>query len=244
MIALALVLVAVAIALLPDRAASGNRATGPALAADSRRQDARSARGRLRSLLAAATVAACCVGLLGPSAGIAAAAVLAPLIAFGLNRLAERAAGRRADPALALALALDLTATALQAGRPLHTALALVVPVVAPPLDQELRKVSGLLQLGADPDEAWRAVDPAGPLGPVAAAARRSSRSGARLADAFERLAADTRADLRVAAESRANRAGVFAMAPLGLCFLPAFVCLGIVPVVVGIAHGITTGLP
>jgi hypothetical protein len=26
-------------------------------------------------------------------------------------------------------------------------------------------------------------------------------------------------------------------MAPLGLCFLPAFVCLGVVPVVLGIAR-------
>ncbi|MDQ3055153.1 MAG: type II secretion system protein F, partial [Actinomycetota bacterium] len=34
----------------------------------------------------------------------------------------------------------------------------------------------------------------------------------------------------------RAQRAGVALMAPLGLCFLPAFVCLGVVPVVVGIA--------
>jgi len=33
-----------------------------------------------------------------------------------------------------------------------------------------------------------------------------------------------------------ARKVGVLAVAPLGLCFLPAFVCLGIVPVVVGLA--------
>jgi hypothetical protein len=33
-------------------------------------------------------------------------------------------------------------------------------------------------------------------------------------------------------------------MAPLGLCFLPAFVCLGVVPVVVGIAKGVFGALP
>lgn len=32
------------------------------------------------------------------------------------------------------------------------------------------------------------------------------------------------------------RRVGVLAVAPLGLCFLPAFVLLGIVPVVVGLA--------
>jgi hypothetical protein len=33
-------------------------------------------------------------------------------------------------------------------------------------------------------------------------------------------------------------------MAPLGLCFLPAFVCIGIVPTVVGIASGVLDAVP
>jgi pilus assembly protein TadC len=37
-------------------------------------------------------------------------------------------------------------------------------------------------------------------------------------------------------AAAAAERAGVLIAGPLGLCFLPAFVCLGIVPVVVGLA--------
>ena len=35
------------------------------------------------------------------------------------------------------------------------------------------------------------------------------------------------------------DRAGVLVSGPLGLCFLPAFVCLGIVPVVVGLARDV-----
>lgn len=247
MTSLALVLVAAAIALLPTGVAADDPAGDPTRAQPSpvlgpHRQAAETVGARLRSLLAAAVVAACCIGMLGLGIGVAAAAVLAPLTAFGIDRMAERAASRRTDPGLALAL--DLTAAALHAGRPLDAALALVAAVVAPPLDQDLRKVSGLLRLGADPDQAWRIVDPHGPLGPIAVAARRSARSGARLAEAFERLAVELRADRRAAAEARAHYAGVVAMAPLGLCFLPAFVCLGIVPVVVGIAHSITTSLP
>jgi pilus assembly protein TadC len=34
----------------------------------------------------------------------------------------------------------------------------------------------------------------------------------------------------------RAQRAGVWVLLPLGCCFLPAFVCIGIVPVVIGVA--------
>jgi pilus assembly protein TadC len=75
-----------------------------------------------------------------------------------------------------------------------------------------------------------------GPLAAVAASATRSATSGIRVAIAFERAAEQIRADLAAAAAVRAHRAGVFAMAPLGLCFLPSFVCLGVVPVVVGIA--------
>ena len=40
----------------------------------------------------------------------------------------------------------------------------------------------------------------------------------------------------RSAADARAQRASVLIAGPLGLCYLPAFVCLGIVPIVAGLA--------
>ena len=45
--------------------------------------------------------------------------------------------------------------------------------------------------------------------------------------------------ELRDAARRAAERAGVAISGPLGLCFLPAFICLGIVPVVVGLASSV-----
>ena len=48
--------------------------------------------------------------------------------------------------------------------------------------------------------------------------------------------AADAFGGDRDAVEARAERAGVLVTGPLGLCFLPAFLALGIVPVVVGLA--------
>ena len=42
--------------------------------------------------------------------------------------------------------------------------------------------------------------------------------------------------DAADAARAAAERASVLIAGPLGLCYLPAFVCLGIVPVVVGLA--------
>jgi pilus assembly protein TadC len=65
-----------------------------------------------------------------------------------------------------------------------------------------------------------------------------------KLAAAFERLAAQLRTERRAAAAVRAHRAGVKAMAPLAACFLPSFVCLGVVPVVVGVAKSAFGVLP
>ncbi|WP_335618081.1 hypothetical protein [Lentzea guizhouensis] len=49
-------------------------------------------------------------------------------------------------------------------------------------------------------------------------------------------LAGRTRADAVDQAEAKAQRAAVAVAAPLALCFLPAFLCLGVLPVVLGLA--------
>jgi len=156
-------------------------------------------------------------------------------------RTAGRRRGREADPGLPLVL--DLMAAALRAGRPVADALELAAPAGRADTAATLGRVARLLRLGADPAEAWAAVPVKDPVGPVVPAAIRSARSGVRLAGACERLAAELRADRRAAGAARAQRAGVFAMAPLAACFLPSFVCLGVVPTVVGIA-GAALGPP
>jgi len=150
-----------------------------------------------------------------------------------------------------LPLVLDLAAAALRAGRPLPEALLLAAPAAADPADPAdsgdsgaagsevagtLRRVAGLLRLGAEPRQAWGSVATGDALGPVVPVAVRSAASGIKLAGAFERLAGDLRAERAARAAARAQRAGIFAMAPLAACFLPSFVCLGVIPVVVGLA--------
>jgi pilus assembly protein TadC len=56
------------------------------------------------------------------------------------------------------------------------------------------------------------------------------------------RLAADARAERGRAATARARRAGVLITLPLGLCFLPAFLVVGVLPVVIGLAGGMVNG--
>jgi Flp pilus assembly protein TadB len=151
-----------------------------------------------------------------------------------VGRLHGRSTKRATDPGLPLAL--DLASCALRAGQPVAAAVALGAPAAGRDAAAQLTQVAGLLRLGADPHEAWQPVlaDPV--LAPVAHAARRSATSGARLAAGWEQLAATLRAEQQTAAQARAQRAGVLVMAPLGLCFLPAFVCLGVIPVIIGIA--------
>jgi pilus assembly protein TadC len=145
------------------------------------------------------------------------------------------------DP-LAIASSLDVLAVCLAAGMAVSTAAASTAASAPPKLARVLRRAADLLALGADPAVAW-SISPDLPAGSVDAQtdallrlARRSASSGAALAAGVAELADQSRHDAAHAATAAAERAGVLIAGPLGLCFLPAFVCLGIVPVVAGLA--------
>ncbi|WP_405488139.1 type II secretion system F family protein [Nocardia sp. NBC_00511] len=148
------------------------------------------------------------------------------------------------DP-LGVAAALDLLAACLCGGLPLATAAGAVAPCAPEPVASALRRAADLLALGADPVTAWEQAA-AGcddeSLAALARLARRSARSGTGLATAVAEVAQRRRAELEDAAAARAERAGVLIGGPLGLCFLPAFLCLGIVPVVIGLAGQVLKG--
>ncbi len=118
-----------------------------------------------------------------------------------------------------------------------------VAPYSPPELDALLCRAADLLALGADPATAW--AEPDGPLDRQARAllrlARRSACSGSALADGVAELAAESRQEAIHAATAAAERAGVVIAGPLGVCFLPAFACLGVFPVVAGLASDVFT---
>ena len=167
------------------------------------------------------------------------ARLLAPVIA--------RAPGRRsrAGDTGSLARMLDLLAVALLAGLPTHLALAAVADAVSP-TDPDaaapLRAASARVHLGATPAEAWRDVPGAGRLTPVAAVLARATDGGGSVRSALDHAAGRMRSEADAAATARAERAAVLVAGPLGLCFLPAFICLGVLPVVVGLADGMLPG--
>ena len=171
-------------------------------------------------------------GVLGIAVGVAVAVATGRLIARLEPAGARR---RRQDRAAELPLTLDLLGVCLRAGMPLVAALETVADALPGPFSDDLRVVAGLQRLGAAPATAWAELTSDADLAPASRAVARSAESGSRLAAAFDRLAADRRSALASAGLSRARSAGVVAMAPLGLCFLPAFVCLGIAPIVLSL---------
>ncbi|EGD45368.1 type II secretion system protein [Nocardioidaceae bacterium Broad-1] len=63
----------------------------------------------------------------------------------------------------------------------------------------------------------------------------RAQATGAPVATTVERLADDLTRNARAEVEDRARSVGVKAAVPLGICLLPAFLLLGVVPVVGGL---------
>ncbi|PVZ09387.1 type II secretion system F family protein [Actinomycetospora cinnamomea] len=185
---------------------------------------------------AALVVVGLAAGVAGLGAAPAALAVGAGLAVAGfLPRWRTHHARSRPDP-LGLAGAWDQLAACLRAGLALDHAARAVIPVLPTAAGAALARVADLVTLGADPATAWAPALDEPDTARLARAARRSARSGAAVAEVVEAVADDVRCEAADEVEARAERAGVLVTGPLGLCFLPAFLALGIVPVVVGLA--------
>lgn len=177
----------------------------------------------------------------GPGPSVVRARAGLPLRARHRRHAAPARPRNGRDP-LAVAATLDVLAVCLQAGMAVSTAAAATAPSAPPQLAGVLRRAADLLALGADPAVAWSIPAdrsggaPGAHIDALLRLARRSASSGSALARGVAELADQSRQDAAHAATAAAERAGVLIAGPLGLCFLPAFVCLGIVPVVAGLA--------
>ena len=143
-----------------------------------------------------------------------------------------------ADDPLAVAASLDVFAACLSSGMAVAGAARATAPHSPQSLADVLGRAADLLALGADPATAWstEGVPKDEHVEALCRLARRSASSGTALAQAVCELADQSRLDAADAARAAAERASVLIAGPLGICYLPAFVCLGIVPVVVGLA--------
>ncbi len=174
---------------------------------------------------------------------LAAAALVLPQVSVARVRVRLQPAGNRrrrtvVDDTLAAAASLDVLAACLRSGMAVSSAAAAVAESAPAPMAALLRRAADLLALGADPAQAWASSDESADkhLQALMRMARRSAASGVALALGIEDLAVQLRGEAANAATGKAERASVLIAGPLGLCYLPAFLCLGIVPVIAGLA--------
>lgn len=144
--------------------------------------------------------------------------------------------------ALVAARVLDVFAAAILAGLPVAGAWTAAVQAAVPgnraltdPVVGDLLRVSALLDLGAG-ESAWHHLSADPSFGPVARRAASQVRNGGRMAGEVTAQADRLRRQAEDAARAGAERVLVAVAAPLTLCFLPAFVLVGLIPLVVGFA--------
>jgi Flp pilus assembly protein TadB len=165
------------------------------------------------------------------------AAILAGWVTWRLVARAEPPVRRRQREAVVRDLPglVHLLATALESGADVGEAVRLVCDVLPGPAADALAPVPARLALGVDPGEAWRPVVDDPSLAPLGRAMVRAQRSGASVTGEVARLAEELGERARLRVEERARTVGVKAALPLGVCLLPSFLLIGIVPLVVGL---------
>ena len=205
------------------------------------RGDAGAGRTSLLPWLLAGLAGAATVAVLRGPVGLCAGGAVAVLCWRRLVRL-EGAAARRERAAVVRDLPhlVGLLASVLRTGAAPEEAVRTVVAALPGPAADRLGVVPERLAVGLDPVRVWSdlAADPG--LAPLGRALARSAATGAPVAAVVSRLADDLRDDSRSRVEEQARAVGVRAAVPLGLCLLPSFLLLGIVPLVAGLLTGLS----
>lgn len=134
------------------------------------------------------------------------------------------------------AMMLELVAAMLDAGSGVGRSLELVAAAAAPAYRLSLKPVVSALAIGADWGTAWRSSEARLPeILEMRDALGFAALTGAPSSAILYAQAARIRRERFRAAEKRAASLGVKLVIPLGLCSLPAFICLGVVPVLLAL---------
>jgi Flp pilus assembly protein TadB len=129
---------------------------------------------------------------------------------------------------------VDLLAAAVRAGATPGAGVRMACGALPGTGADRLSGVTERLELGVDPERVWASLAEDPDLAPLGRALARSHRTGAGVVSTMEQLADELGRSATAHVEERARAVGVRAALPLGLCLLPSFLLLGIVPLVVG----------
>ncbi|MDQ0677098.1 pilus assembly protein TadC [Arthrobacter pascens] len=134
------------------------------------------------------------------------------------------------------AMMLELVGAMLDAGSGIGRSLDLVAASASTEYGRSLRPVVSALSVGADWATAWRSSEVRLPeILELRDALGFAALTGAPSSAILYAQAARLRRERFRAAEKRAASLGVKLVIPLGLCSLPAFICLGVVPVLLAL---------
>ncbi len=173
---------------------------------------------------------------MGGPAGLVLGLGVATLLPVALSVLeSSRDRRLRREMVRAAPLVADLLAATLAAGVPIERAVGVIARAVGGPAGEALAGVVRRQELGEPAHTAWARLDSLPGVGAIARTVARSVAGGAPLADVLGQLARDLRVAAHAEALADVRAVSVRAVLPLGLCLLPAFVLLGVVPIVGGL---------
>ncbi|MGC4112834.1 MAG: type II secretion system F family protein [Nocardioides sp.] len=154
----------------------------------------------------------------------------------------EPAAVRRRRTAVErqLPTVVQLLSVALAAGGDVAEAVRVVSDSWPGPASRALAAVPVRLSLGVGPEEAWRPVLEVSELAPLGRTMVRAHRSGTSVTREVDLLADELERRAHQRVEERARAVGVKAALPLGLCLLPSFLLIGVVPLAVSLLRSLS----
>lgn len=155
------------------------------------------------------------------------------------QRGAEAVRSAAAEVRAELAPAGDLLAACLAAGAGPRESAEAVGRSLDGPVAERLRQVAAELRLGGEPAVVWPRLAALPGAEGLARCMERAGISGVPAVESASRIAAELRAEQARTATAQARRAGVLVTLPLSACFLPAFLTLGVAPVLIGLAGGL-----
>jgi len=191
--------------------------------------------------LASAVTLGCVTLIAGDMLGVAAAVpalVCAATVFVVLGRwrpahLRDRDSAIGAD----LPAVCTLLAVCLEAGLPLRNAVAAVTEALTGPAAAALGRLDRAVRLGVPEPEAWAELGHRhAAFEALARELGHSAETGVSLAPVLRHHAKEAQRRVHAGAQARARRAGVSSVVPLMVCFLPAFILVGVVPIIGGVA--------
>lgn len=204
----------------------------------------RDSRATIRMAVAVGTGSAVMVVLPAPAPVSLVASASAAWLCWHLTRHWHPSAARQARLLTAQAPQVaDMLAACAAAGVPLPRALSVVADAADAPIRNLLASAAARTALGADPEEAWLPMAEESATAPIARAILRATSTGSAVAASLADAADELRAAARSSVEQQAQAVAVKTVGPLGVCFLPAFVLIGVVPLVAALLDTTVNGL-